>query len=332
MGALQHLKVPWVWHLMDDVPVSICRFNGQVIEAAPSTRWTVSSTAATWRAPEQLVDEIEASGESGSGRTSRWCPTGSSATPPLPLGRGPTSPEAGRFSGSCRPARSTGTRGPTTSSRPPPRLRESGPRTILDRLLRQRRRTPIFPALDEGPRAWRGTSTFKGSRPAGRAGAALTRPTIVFAFPTWPREPFAFAPLEAAWRGCVPLMSQTQRQRRVVRPRRALPEGKREEPRRLRRRDRGHHGRLGRPRRRSPGEASAVVGRDFHLGRAGPQDRAGAGPKPADAGPVFQTAGHRPPRCTGMALLAEKLAPRSSSRRPCTSGMNPNDGSSQRFK
>jgi len=30
----------------------------------------------------------------------------------------------------------------------------------------------------------------------------------LFAFPTWEREPFAFAPLEAAASGCVPIMSQ----------------------------------------------------------------------------------------------------------------------------
>jgi glycosyltransferase involved in cell wall biosynthesis len=30
----------------------------------------------------------------------------------------------------------------------------------------------------------------------------------LFAFPTWEREPFAFAPLEAANNGCVPVMSQ----------------------------------------------------------------------------------------------------------------------------
>jgi glycogen synthase len=48
---------------------------------------------------------------------------------------------------------------------------------------------------------------FRGSRP--QAELARLYPTYdVFAFPTWHREPFGFAPLEAAWRGCVPLMSQ----------------------------------------------------------------------------------------------------------------------------
>ena len=32
MATIQHLKLPWLWHLMDDVPVSLCRSGGRVIE------------------------------------------------------------------------------------------------------------------------------------------------------------------------------------------------------------------------------------------------------------------------------------------------------------
>ena len=48
---------------------------------------------------------------------------------------------------------------------------------------------------------------FKGSRPQAEIGRLFPLYDL-FAFPTWHREPFAFAPLEASWRGCVPLMSQ----------------------------------------------------------------------------------------------------------------------------
>lgn len=32
MATLQHLGVPWVWHLTDDAPVQLCRHRGEVIE------------------------------------------------------------------------------------------------------------------------------------------------------------------------------------------------------------------------------------------------------------------------------------------------------------
>ena len=48
---------------------------------------------------------------------------------------------------------------------------------------------------------------FLGSRPQGELVREYAEHDL-FAFPTWHREPFAFAPLEASWRGCVPLMSQ----------------------------------------------------------------------------------------------------------------------------
>jgi glycosyltransferase involved in cell wall biosynthesis len=52
-----------------------------------------------------------------------------------------------------------------------------------------------------------GRVTLQGSRPQAEL-ARLYDGYDVFAFPTWEREPFAFAPLEAAARGCVPLLSQ----------------------------------------------------------------------------------------------------------------------------
>src|SRR5206468_3185206 len=56
-------------------------------------------------------------------------------------------------------------------------------------------------------RSLEGHVIFRGAR--SQADLARLYPLYdVFAFPTWQREPFAFAPLEAAWRGCVPLMSQ----------------------------------------------------------------------------------------------------------------------------
>ncbi len=49
--------------------------------------------------------------------------------------------------------------------------------------------------------------TFQGVRTQAEL-MSLYEHYDVFAFPTWEREPFAFAPLEAAASGCVPIMSQ----------------------------------------------------------------------------------------------------------------------------
>ena len=48
---------------------------------------------------------------------------------------------------------------------------------------------------------------FRGARPQAELALQYAEHDV-FAFPTWAREPFAFAPLEASLRGCVPLMSQ----------------------------------------------------------------------------------------------------------------------------
>lgn len=48
--------------------------------------------------------------------------------------------------------------------------------------------------------------TFKGGRTHAEL-LELYAEYDVFAFPTWPREPFGFAPLEAAARGCLPVIS-----------------------------------------------------------------------------------------------------------------------------
>jgi glycogen(starch) synthase len=56
--------------------------------------------------------------------------------------------------------------------------------------------------LDLGDRV-----TFQGVRAQAEL-MSLYRNYDVFAFPTWEREPFGFAPLEAAASGCVPVISQ----------------------------------------------------------------------------------------------------------------------------
>ena len=200
MAALQHLRVPWVWHLMDDVPVQLCRSDGRVI--GPLLREVDRQFDGRYLAcSRQLVDEIEAAGV-------RLGPD-VEVVPNWVVGEAPA--RRTRFYEPGQPLRIV-TAGQIN--------RNKGADHIIEAAARLRSRgherfsidfygnsdDPFFPALTR-VRDLDGHVHFKGSRP--QAELARLYPTYdVFAFPTWSREPFAFAPLEASWRGCVPLMSQ----------------------------------------------------------------------------------------------------------------------------
>ena len=115
--------------------------------------------------------------------------------------------------------------------------------------------------------------TFKGSRP--QAELARLYPTYdVFAFPTWHREPFAFAPSGGFVARVRAVDVAAQRQRRVGRPRRPLPQG-RPDSRGVRRLDGGDPVGVGRP--GADRQAGGVRDRPrLPPRRPGPQDRAGA--------------------------------------------------------
>ncbi len=200
MATVQHLRLPWVWHLMDDVPVQLCRLGraghrAAVARGRPPARRPLPGLLAPTRRRDR------GGWASGSAPTSRWCRTGSSATPP---------------------ARER-------AYRPGDTLRviaagqiaqHKGIDILIESIAEVRARgfenlevdiygnveDQFFPTLvrrlgvDDHVR-------FRGSRPQAEL-ARLYASYDLFAFPTWHREPFAFAPLEASWRGCVPLMSQ----------------------------------------------------------------------------------------------------------------------------
>ena len=200
MAALQHLQVPWLWHLMDDVPVQLCRLNGQVVEALrlEVDRQLEGRYLACSR---QLVDEIEAGGV-------RLGPD-VEVVPNWVVGVAPA--RRARFYEPGQVLRIV-TAGQIN--------RNKGADHIIEAAATLRGRgherftidfygnpdDPFFPALTRA-RGLERHITFRGPRPQAEL-AGLYPLYDVFAFPTWPREPFAFAPLEASWRGCVPLMSQ----------------------------------------------------------------------------------------------------------------------------
>jgi glycogen(starch) synthase len=200
MATLQHLGVPWLWHLMDDVPLALCRLGGQVVEPllVEVDRQLRGSYLACSR---RLVEEIEASGYRLNPDVS-LIPNWVVGEPPPPRTRFYEPGQTLRIVSAGQINRDKGAEHIIEMAA---RLRDRGIERFsvdffghVDDLF--------FPALAK-VRALEGHVTFKGARPQ----AELTRllPSYdVFAFPTWEREPFAFAPLEAMWHGCVPLMSQ----------------------------------------------------------------------------------------------------------------------------
>ena len=199
MATLQHMPVPWVWHLMDDVPVQLCRTRGRVVEPlrAEVNRQLDGQYLACSR---QLVDEIEALGVPLRPNVA--------VVPNWVVGAAPPPRTAFYRAGETLRVLAAGQV-----------AQHKGVDILIEAVAEVRTRgfanlavdiyghveDSFFPALvrrlgvDD-------LVTFRGARPHAELGRLFATYDL-FAFPTWAREPFAFAPLEAAWRGCVPLMT-----------------------------------------------------------------------------------------------------------------------------
>ena len=200
MGALQHMQIPWVWHLMDDVPVQLCRSRGRVVE--PLLREVDRQLDGRFLAcSRQLVDEIEGLGVGLGDRVE--------VVPNWVVGDAPP------------PRQTTYRAGETLRVIAAGQVAQHKGIDILIEAVAEVRargfgniRVDIYGNVEDAyfPSLVRGLGvedlvTFRGSRPQAELGRLFGEYDL-FAFPTWAREPFAFAPLEASRRGCVPLMSQ----------------------------------------------------------------------------------------------------------------------------
>ena len=204
MAALELSEVPWVWHLMDDLPRLLCEAGGRVSAGFAREFERHLRRGRYLACSRQLVDEIEDAGFDLGDRASivpNWI-TGTVFARPqedyLPDGVLRIVSAAGQID----------------------RRSDKGIDLVIESaaLLRDRGHANFhvdlygnvsdqhFDALIEA-RDLRGLVTLKGSLPNARLRERLSDYDL-FAFPTRPREPFAFAPLEAAARGCVPLISQ----------------------------------------------------------------------------------------------------------------------------
>jgi glycosyltransferase involved in cell wall biosynthesis len=199
IGCLQHLRVPWVWHLMDRVPVDLCRYGGRVI-AALAREFERRVQGHYLVCSSRLLKAIETTGVRLSGQVE--------VLPNWIQGR-PLPPRTRYFQGKHLRILSAGQlgrhKGIDLIIQLAARLWHDGHRNFsvdlygktadasFQRLIHQLK-------VDDCVR-------LCGSRTQAEL-STLYGHYDVFAFPTWEREPFAFAPLEAAAQGCVPVMSR----------------------------------------------------------------------------------------------------------------------------
>jgi glycogen(starch) synthase len=198
VGCLQFLGVPWVWHLMDEVPVQICSTNWRVVPelARVFDRFVSGRYAACSRA---MVERIEAKGFR-LGNDVEVMPNWLVGDRPPPRERfyrsGPL-----RVISAGRVVREKGVD-----------LLVEAARQLVDGGYDEFQVDIYGPVLDDSiPDLARSLGlgdrvNFRGVITQAQLAAEFAE-SDVFAFPTESREPFGFAPLEAASQGCVPLIS-----------------------------------------------------------------------------------------------------------------------------
>lgn len=203
MGALHHMRMPWVWHLMDDVPATLCQLGGKVVPAlAKQVEQQLRGNVLA--CSQQLVDEIERRGVRLGGEVEvlpNW------VAGPLPTLR--TS-----YYKADRPLRIV------ASAAHISRDYDKGMDLLIKAAARLRDEGRDQFSLDIYGQV---TDSFYGNLiKSFRVGdlvtlrGGLTQAELiaryqdydVFAFPARFREPCAFAPLEASPSGCLPIMGQ----------------------------------------------------------------------------------------------------------------------------
>jgi len=199
VGCLHHLEVPWVWHLMDDVPLNLCKRQAEVLSvlAREFKRQVRGSYLACSRA---LVNEIEGGGVGLNGEVEivpNWVVD-------VPQSRRTSYLQEGilRIASAGQLAVHKGVH---LTIQAAGILRDWGYQNFQVDLFGQAQGLTFQMMVQKLGLTDR--VTFRG---------VLTQPELMglyehfdlFAFPTWEREPFGFAPLEAAASGCVPIMSQ----------------------------------------------------------------------------------------------------------------------------
>jgi glycosyltransferase involved in cell wall biosynthesis len=198
VGAVHHLGLPWVWHLMDAVPGYLCSFRGRPIDAVVR-EFGRQLHGRFLACSQRVVDEIESKGVPLPGRVDlvpNWV-------------RGPFPALRRRwYDGGHLRIVTAGQVG-----------EHKGSHILIEaaHLLRQRGHTnfsvDVYGSVQDASfqalinrLGLRDTVSLRGFQPVAEL-VERYRDHDVFAFPTWAREPNAFAPIEAGIAGCVPVIS-----------------------------------------------------------------------------------------------------------------------------
>ena len=203
MGALQYLGIPWVWHLMDRVPSMLCSSNWRVIPGMVraynrllSGRYLACSRGLVERIERdgfELGDDVElipnwVEGDRPRTRTTFYRP-GSGPLRAISAGRITRDKGVDLLIEAVRLLRDRGV-GPDAF-----RLDLYGP--VFDRELPELAHRHGLADL----------VTFHGAIPQHELTRRFAESDLMV-FPTEAREPFGFAPIEAAAQGCVPMISR----------------------------------------------------------------------------------------------------------------------------
>jgi glycogen synthase len=200
MACLHYLGVPWVWHLMDRTPRDLCRLPLGESRSPLAGIVRHHLEGAYLACSRRVIEEIDDPDNLLNGSV-ELVPNWIVGVEPPPRtrffqgGRLRVASAAGHL---CSP------KGIELIIEAAHRLRQAG-RTNFVIDLYGKVMDDTYPALiqrhDLG--AWVRLKGMRGQHEL----AELYRGYDVFAFPTWEREPFGFAPLEAAAAGCVPILT-----------------------------------------------------------------------------------------------------------------------------
>jgi glycosyltransferase involved in cell wall biosynthesis len=199
LGCLQHQGVPWLWHLMDKVPRDLCAvpFPGDAGRLARIAGHHLDG--AYLACSRRIVEESELDAPLLCGEVEvlpNWIEG------PLPSPRR-TFYRGGRLRMASAAARLCVEKGTDLLLHAVASLRQRGYDFILD--LFGTLEDDAFPRL-AATLDVAGCVRFRGSLPREQLVERYADYDL-FVFPTWEREPCAFAPLEAASRGCVPVLT-----------------------------------------------------------------------------------------------------------------------------